>query len=71
MCRLGFGRFFSDLSNMIGDRAAWAMEVVEAGPEDMSEALVDRKLLRSIVERIRARRAVLVQTAAPSGEVPP
>ena len=52
-----FGRFFSDFSNMIGDWAAWATEVVEAWPEDMSEAPVDRKLMRSIVERNLARQA--------------
>jgi DNA-binding PadR family transcriptional regulator len=52
-----FGRFFSDFSNMIGDWAAWATEVVEAWPEDTSEAPVDRELMRSIVERNLARQA--------------
>ena len=52
-----FGRFFSDFSNMIGDWAAWATDVVESWPEDMSEATVDRELLRSIVERNLARQA--------------
>lgn len=52
-----FGRFFSDFSNMIADWAAWASEVVEAWPEDMSEAPVDRDLMRSIVEHNLARQA--------------
>lgn len=52
-----FGRFFSDFSNLIGDWAAWATQVVETWPEDMSEAPVDRDLNRSIVERNLARQA--------------
>ena len=52
-----FGRFFSDFSNMIGDWAAWATTVVEAWPEDMSQATVDREMLLSIIDRNLARQA--------------
>ena len=52
-----FGRFFSDFSNMIGDWAAWATMVVEAWPEDMSQATVDREILLSIIDRNLARHA--------------
>ena len=65
-----FGRFFSDFSNMIGDWAAWATEVVETWPQVMNEAPVDRELMRSIVERNLARQADTISfssRAAPAG----
>ena len=59
-----FGRFFSDFSNMIGDWAAWATEVVEAWPDDIREATIDRDLLRSIVERNLARQTDVTSPAS-------
>ena len=52
-----FGRFFSDFSNLVGDWATWATEVVDAWPDGMSGAPVDRELNRTIVERNLARQA--------------
>lgn len=63
-----FGRFFSDFSNMIGDWAAWAREVVDAWPEDMSEAPVDRELMRSIVERNLARQGTPLSSRSASAD---
>ncbi len=63
------GRFFSDFSNMIGDWAAWATEVVEAWPEDISEAPLDRGTVRSVIERNLARQADTISLPARPGPV--
>jgi DNA-binding PadR family transcriptional regulator len=58
------GRFIDDVQQMIDRWAAWAIEVVEAWPDDLREAGPDRSTLETMIEhdeqlvaraRVRAR----------------